>query len=224
MRFSSPLRLCGAQKGFPVRRRSLLVALAVAIALGGIFAPCHAQDFDPKEADRLAALLNWQQGSVVADVGAGDGQMTRAAAQRVGTAGRVYGTEIDAKKFLHLQELADKEKNITALKAAEAETNLPQECCDSIFMRLVYHHITKPVEIDASLFRSLKPGGLLAVIDREPPADTSKVEGVPANRIGHGVPQKILIEEMTSAGFQVLKVYDDWSDKNYCVVFHKPSN
>jgi ubiquinone/menaquinone biosynthesis C-methylase UbiE len=207
-----------------MRRRSLIIALAVAVPLGGIFAPCHAQDSDPKEADRLAALLNWQQGSVVGDIGAGDGQMTRAAAKRVGTAGRVYSTEIDAKKLLHLQKLADREKNITAIKAAEAETNLPQECCDCIFMRLVYHHLTKPAEIDASLFRSLKPGGLLAVIDREPPVGSSRVEGVPENRIGHGVPQKVLIKELTSAGFQVQKVYDDWPDKNYCVVFHKPSN
>ena len=108
-------------------------------------------------------------------------------------------------------------------KAAEDETNLPHECCDSIFMRLVYHHLTKPAEIDASLFRSLKPGGLLAVIDQEPPPGSSKVNGVPENRSGHGMPEKILIEELTSAGFQVVKV-QDWPDNNYCVVFRKPGS
>ena len=90
-------------------------------------------------------------------------------------------------------------------------------------MRLVYHHLTKPAEIDASLFRSLKPGGLLAVIDEEPPPGSTRVEGVPENRGGHGVPQKVLIEEVTSAGFQVVKAEDGWPDKDYCVVFRKPS-
>jgi predicted methyltransferase len=90
-------------------------------------------------------------------------------------------------------------------------------------MRLVYHHITKPGEIDASLFRSLKPGGMLAVIDRDPPPGSTAVKDVPANRGGHGMPQKILIEELTGAGFQVVKSLNDWPSKLYCVVFRKPS-
>ena len=132
------------------RRPFIIVLCAFTLA------PCLAQDTYQQEADRLAALLNWQSGGVVAEIGAGDGQMTLVAAERVGTAGRVYTTELDQKKLAHLEELAGKQKNITTTKAAEGETNLPPKCCDSIFMRLVYHHLTKPAEIDASLFRSLK--------------------------------------------------------------------
>ena len=83
--------------------------------------------------------------------------------------------------------------------------------------------VTKPAEIDASLFRSLKPGGMLAVIDEEPKAGSKPVDGVPENRGGHGVPQKILIEELTSAGFKVVRSFDNWPDSHYCVVFRKPS-
>jgi len=158
----------------------------------------------------------------VADMGAGGGELTLAAAKRVGTSGRVYTTELDAKKLTHLEELAGKENNITALQAGEAQTNLPPECCDSIFMRLVYHHLTKPAEIDASLFQSLKPGGRLAMIDEEPGPGTKRVEGVPENRGGHGVPEKIMIEELTSAGFEKVKSFEDWPDSHYCVVFRKP--
>jgi ubiquinone/menaquinone biosynthesis C-methylase UbiE len=186
-------------------------------------APCCAQDSYQTEADRLAVLLDWHSGSVVADIGAGHGQLTLAAATVVGRTGRVYTTELDPKLLVHLEGVAQTNKNITPVKAAEAETNLPEGSCDSIFMRLVYHHLTKPAEIDASLFRSLKPGGLLAVIDEEPPPGSTRVEGVPENRGGHGVPQKILIEEVTSAGFQVVKAQDDWPDKDYCIVFRKPS-
>jgi ubiquinone/menaquinone biosynthesis C-methylase UbiE len=200
-----------------MRRRSLaIVSVGLALALS----LCRAEDTHQEEADRLAVLLNWQPGSTVADIGAGEGQMTLAAAKRVG---RVYTTELDAKMLAHLEQIAAKEKNVIALRAAEAETNLPAACCDSIFMRFVYHHLTKPAEIDASLFRSLKPGGLLAVIDEEPPPGSSAVKGVPENRGGHGMPQKILIEELTTAGFQAVKILDDWPNHSYCVVFRKRS-
>jgi len=188
-----------------------------------VVAPGCAQDTYQQEADRLAPLLNWHEGSVVAEIGAGKGELTLAAAKRVGATGRVYTTELDAKKRAQLEELAAKETNITVVAAGEAETNLPPACCESIFMRLVYHHLTKPAEIDASLLRSLKPGGMLAVIDQEPKAGSKAVEGVPENRGGHGIPEKILIEELTAAGFQLVKALDDWPDHHYCVIFRKPS-
>lgn len=204
-------------------RRTFILALALS-AYG--LAPCQDRDTHEEEDSRLAALLNWKPGSVVAEIGAGDGRMTLAAARRVGVAGKVYTTEIDAKRLAHLEEVAAQEKNITALKAAETETNLPSECCDSIFMRLVYHHLTKPAEIDASLFRSLKPAGLLAVIDEEQVSTGPIPEGVPKNRGGHGMPQKLLIEELTAAGFQMVTEvvpWADWPRHNYCVVFRKPN-
>ena len=207
-----------------MRRRTLIIAM-VLFALG---APAsRAQDTWRKEADRLEALLKWRPGSVVAEIGAGNGKLTVAAARRVGPSGRVYSTEIDENALAHLEKLATREKDITVIRSAEANTNLPPACCDSIFMRFVYHHLTKPAEIDASLFRSLKPGGRLAVIDENPRKGTSVPEGVPKNRGGHGVPEKILIHELTAAGFTVDANLRHWVARDayhdvYCVVFRKP--
>jgi ubiquinone/menaquinone biosynthesis C-methylase UbiE len=200
-------------------RRSFIVALAFC-AFGS--ASCRGHNNYQEEADNLARLLNWKPGNVVADIGAGDGQMALATAKYVGAAGKVYATELDTKKLAHLGELAAKDKNITVLKAAETVTNLPPECCDSIYMRLVYHHLTNPAEIDASLGRSLKAGGLLAVIDQEPRSGTSVPEGVPKNRGGHGIPQILLIDELTAAGFQIVTTRDKWPKRHYCVVVRKP--
>lgn len=208
-------------------RRFFIFALALC-ALG--LAPSRAQDKDiwQAEADRLATLLKWHSGSVVAEIGAGNGKLTVAAAERVGASGKLYSTEIDLGALAHLKELAAKQRNITVVEGAETETNLPPACCDSIFMRLVYHHLTKPAEIDASLLRSLKPGGRLAVIDEEPSPGSSVPQGVPQNRGGHGIAQQLLIKELTSAGFEVENIQKDWirtdehQQKYYCVVFRKP--
>jgi len=210
-----------------MRRRTLVIGLVLSAFIA--FPGRAQEDSYQQEAERLAIHLHWQEGAVVAEIGAGNGELTLAAAKRVGATGRVYTTELEPKKLAHLQKLAAKEKNITALEAAVAQTNLPPECCDSMFMRLVYHHLSQPADIDKSLFQSLKPGGLLAVIDEDPQPGTKPAEGVPANRGGHGMPEKLLIEELNAVGFQVVKSIDDWPGRDathqtYCVVFRKPGS
>ena len=153
--------------------------------------------------------------------------MTVAAAERVGPSGHVFSTELDSKRLADIQARVAKRKlgNVTILKAREADTNLPPECCDAIFMRDVYHHLTHPAEIDPSLFRALKAGGLLAVIDFPPSRALgviSPVRGAPKNRHGHGIPQNILIDELTAAGFQVAVIPSEWPGRGYCIVFRKP--
>src|SRR6266404_1717094 len=140
-----------------------------------------------------------------------------------GGAGRVFATEIDAKKLGELRDEVARRKlgNVVVVESKEAETNLPTACCDAIFLRHVYHHLTKPAEFDASLVRSLKPGGRLAIIDFPARAGLDPVEGVPSNRGGHGIPQKIVVEELSAAGLQVEKIVNDWPENNYCVLFVK---
>jgi len=176
-----------------------------------------------EEVARLAELMGWRAGTVVADIGAGDGKYTFAAVERVGAAGRVYATEIDAKKLGELRDEVAKRKlgNVMVVESKEAETNLPAGCCDAIFLRHVYHHLTKPAEFDASLVRSLKSGGRLAIIDFAPRAGLEPVEGVPSNRGGHGIPEKIVIEELKAAGLRVERVVEDWPEDSYCVLFMK---
>jgi ubiquinone/menaquinone biosynthesis C-methylase UbiE len=201
------------------QRRSWLLLAACAAAVFAVRARANAAD----EIKRLAALMEWKPGAVVADIGAGDGSYSFAAAEKVGAAGKVYATEIDIKKLEELRSEVAKRKlqNVVVVESKEADTNLPAACCDVIFLRRVYHHLTKPAEFDAHILRSLKPGGRLAIIDFPPRSGLAPVEGVPANRGGHGIPQKMVIEELTRAGLQLDKVVNDWPDDDYCVLFVK---
>jgi ubiquinone/menaquinone biosynthesis C-methylase UbiE len=205
----------------PANKKTFSLVLSAAI-LALTFVPRIRADA-ADEMQRLAALMQWKTGTIVADIGAGDGRYAFASAKIVGPSGKVFATEIDRDKLAKLR--ADVKSrhlgNVVVLESKEAETSLSAECCDAIFLRRVYHHLTKPAEFDAALLRSLKPGGSLAIIDFPPRGGLEPVEGVPANRGGHGIPQKILIDELTAAGFQVEKVVDDWPADDYCVLFRK---
>ena len=178
-----------------------------------------------QEITRLAELTQWKAGTIVADVGAGDGTYSFAAAQKVGPSGRVYATEIDKGKLKILRAEVTKRKleNMIIVEGTADDTKLPSSCCDTIFLRRVYHHLTQPQEFDRNLVRSLKPGAYLAIIDFPPSPNLGPVEGVPKNRGGHGIPQKVMVEELATVGLQVEKVIDDWSAQDYCVIFVKHS-
>ncbi|MGC1911185.1 MAG: hypothetical protein WA660_05075, partial [Candidatus Acidiferrales bacterium] len=61
-------------------RRCLIILVALSVLTVSL---CAEQDSYQQEADRLASLLNWRPGDVVAEIGAKKGQLTLAAAQRV---------------------------------------------------------------------------------------------------------------------------------------------
>ena len=203
-------------------KKKKLLLLGLVCAAAAVFA-ARVRGNAAEEVKRLAALMEWKPGTIAADIGAGDGRYTFAAVERVGDSGKVFATEIDAKKLAALRGEVAKRKlaNVIVVESKEADTNLPAGCCDAIFLRRVYHHLTKPVEFDANLVRSLKAGGRLAIIDFAPRAGLGPLKGVPRNRGGHGIPQKMVIEELSAAGLQVEKIVDDWPEDSYCVSFVK---
>jgi ubiquinone/menaquinone biosynthesis C-methylase UbiE len=200
------------------KRKFSFISVFVLLVATLCFARAGASD----EISRLATLMEWKPTSVVADIGAGDGRFAFAAAQHVPD-GKVFATELDSDRLSEMRAEVKKRKlqNVAVVESKEADTNLPAECCDAIFLRRVYHHLTKPPEFDAALVRSLKPGGRLAILDFPPRKRLGNVEGVPANRGGHGIPEAIVIEELTAAGLHLEKTVEDWPEDSYCVLLVK---
>lgn len=213
--------LCTSRRSRVSTRSAATIAALLFTVAFAVASLAHADAVS--EIDRLAALMQWKEGTVVADIGAGDGSYSFAAARHVGESGKVIATEIDSQKISELRAEIKKRnlRNVLVEESKEADTALPTGCCDAIFLRRVYHHLTKPVEFDANLVRSLKSGGRLAIIDFPARSGLEPVEGVPANRRGHGIPQKVVIEELTAAGLQVEKIVNDWPSDDYCVLFVK---
>lgn len=165
---------------------------------------------------RLRQVLSLEAGKVVADVGAGQGELTRALAREVGPKGRVFSTEIDAGRLEKLRVATL--DNVTVVEARADDTGLPPECCDAIVLRRVYHHLTQPASVNASLLRALRPGGVLVVIDFPPPFFWS--------RGSLGVPAQAVLAEVGRGGFELVRLIDDWPGRgplgSYCALFRKP--
>lgn len=213
------------------KRLRITVGLAVFIALGGTVGYGFLLDAFPRdETMRLMGLLGAGPGANVAEIGAGRGRMTLAAAGIIGPGGQFYATELGEAKVRALAEAAQAEgaRNVTIIEGGEASVNLPASCCDTIYLYKVYHHFTQPTELNASIYQALRPGGRLAVIDFEPRwwrFWLSHPEGVPINRRGHGMPITVLIDELESVGFVLERTIPDWwafPESRFCVVFRKP--
>jgi precorrin-6B methylase 2 len=119
------------------------------------------------EVTRLAERLSLHEGMTVAEIGAGTGWLTVEVAQRVGPSGRVYSTELTAPRLDAIRHAAREAgvSNVTVLEAGDRTTNLSASCCDAIFMRRVYHHLSDAPAVTASLRKALKAGGRLAIIE-----------------------------------------------------------
>ena len=207
--------------------RGTASAAAVALAIGwpGLSVAAQRQD-DAADAIRLIEVLGLSQGSLVADVGAGSGVLTVPIARHVGPRGRVYSTDINADRWEEIRDAAREAslENVVVVEGAPAETNLPEECCDAVFMRNVYHHFGDPASMNASLLRSLKPGGRLAVVDFPPDTGESAPAGQRNEGDSHGVTPATVIEELTAAGFARVRQLDWTTPGTFLVVAERPES
>lgn len=202
---------------------------AATLLAGVLLASSLMAQATDSEIDRLTQVLDLKPGVVVADVGAGSGELSISVAKRVAPSGTVYSTEIDPKKLDKIRQALQKAGilNVVVIAGANDDTRLPSNCCDAIFLRRVYHHLTDPVDMDRSLYLALRPGGRLAIIDFEPSQRPGEPPppGVPANRGGHGAPKRIVTRELTQAGFSQVAT-TDWpvsgDVKHFCMLFKKP--
>jgi ubiquinone/menaquinone biosynthesis C-methylase UbiE len=195
----------------PTRRLFRLVA-AVGFTLGIVLAcasPARGQG-DAEDAARLIRALGLAPGRVVAEIGAGSGALTVAVAREVGPSGRVFSNELSSRQRQAIERAvsAASLSNVTVVEGQAQRTNLPEACCDAIFMRDVFHHFDDPAEMSRDLLASLVPGGRLAVLDFPP-------------RGSHGATSDDLRATLERAGFEQVQL-DSSGARWFMVVAVKP--
>jgi predicted methyltransferase len=202
------------------RLKYLVIAVLIIVSSNPV--ACAQTPGNADDVNWLIDALELEEGSVVADIGAGDGDETIGIATHIGPEGHVYSTELGSEKIQDLRSAIDKTElnNVTVIEGHPTQTNLPEECCEALYMRRVYHHFDDPASMNQSLWKSLKTGGRLAIIDFEPRGSEAEPSGRDSNE-QHGVTAKTVVEELQQAGFQLVSS-ENKSGRDIYIVMEKP--
>ncbi len=100
------------------------------------------------------------EGWTVADVGAGQGDVSVALAGVVGPNGRVYAIDADPAARNEVAHAAAARSQVVAITQVVEELRLP-ELVDLVYCRFLLMHVTNPALAVAKMASAVKPGGYL---------------------------------------------------------------
>ena len=163
--------------------------------------------------DQIMAFYGIKPGMKIADIFAGGGYMTELFARIVGPTGTVYSQngpfpaqfkktedEWDAR----LQEPAL--KNVVKVSKPFNAPDLlpvPPDSLDVVIIHLNYHDLVgfkmDPENVNAAVFKALKPGGIYGIVDHSAAAGTGDTETTTLHRID----EDFLIKDVEKAGFRL---------------------
>lgn len=214
----------------------LIVAPALPSALGQApGAPAEKPKTRPKEnaeqrADSLRAIaehLGVGPGSVIADVGAGKGRDTWVFADMVGSGGTVFAEEIDEGNTKAIEKEAS-ERNLAQVKAVLGKVDdpsLPAASVDMAFMHHVYHHVSQPREMLQGIWRALKPGGHLVVVDQRKGTLVDWVPREDRAKKHYWIAETTVVREAREQGLVFVECAEPlWHAKDsFVLVFRRPA-
>src|SRR3954465_9375486 len=166
----------------------------VAPIVGGTFSTEDARD-RLGEAEEGMDLAGVKPGMSVADVGAGEGYYTVRLARVVGPKGRVLGEDILPEVRDALSDRVQRESldNVAVKLGTPENPMLPVQSFDRVFLVHMYHEVESPYAFLWHLRESVKPDGLVVVVD--------------SNRAGkrHGIPPAQLKCELAALNLAPVK-------------------
>ena len=132
------------------------------------------------EAERVMELAGIAPGMWVADVGAGEGYYTVRLSRAVGPKGRVLAEDIVPAVRDRLSDRIQRESldNVAVKLGAPDDPMLPAGSFDRIFLVHMYHEVASPYAFLWHLRESLKPGGLVIVVDSNRPTNRHGIRPV----------------------------------------------
>src|SRR5215210_821094 len=205
---SWPRRCPSASRARPSRSKTLNKSAWVAALLAAALAGCRAQQSEPQfpranrdvapivgdtfstedardrlgEAEEVMELAGVKPGMSVADVGAGEGYYTVRLARVVGHKGRVLAEDIlpDVRDALSDRVQRESLDNVAVKLGTPDNPMLPAQSFDRVFLVHMYHEVESPYAFLWHLRESVKPDGLVVVVDSNRPV---KRHGIPPGQL-----------------------------------------
>lgn len=117
--------------------------------------------------EQIMDELRIAEGSVVADLGAGSGWFSIRLANRVGPNGRVYAEDIQPQMYSAIQLRVSREglRNVIPVLGKASDPRLPAGALDAVLIVDAYHEMEDPVVLLKNVAASLKPAGLLGIVN-----------------------------------------------------------
>jgi predicted methyltransferase len=163
--------------------------------------------------DQILAFYGIKPGMKVADIFAGGGYMTELFARVVGPTGTVYSQNGPfPEQFKKIEDTWNERLKEPALrnvvkvsKPFDAPDLLPvqPDSLDAVIIHLNYHDLVgfklDRENVNAAVFKALKPGGIYGIVDHSAPAGTGAADTATLHRID----EDFLIKDVEKAGFKL---------------------
>jgi len=187
-----------------------LAGIFLAALIGGTARAALTQDAGPEfeRQNRVADIvrsLGAQSGSLVADVGAGDGAFTIPIARAVAPNGRVVAVDISEGALNKLRDRSGRENvtNVDTVVGAVDDPHLSADRFDGVLIHNAYHEMTEHETMLRHIRAALKRGGRFVIV--EPMHDSSRGLTREKQVAQHDIAIEIVDEELRAAGFEVVE-------------------
>ncbi|MCK4293555.1 MAG: methyltransferase domain-containing protein [Planctomycetes bacterium] len=174
----------------------------------------------------IVAHFGLGKGSTITDIGAGRGRDTWVFAEMVGETGTVFAEEITESSVKSLKNEAEKKGfgQVRPVLGRSDDPCLPPNSVDLAYMCHVYHHFAKPREMLRGIWRGLKPGGHLVVVDRHRGTLRDWVPRHVREKKHYWIAETTVVREAREEGFAFAECAEQcWYEKDhFVVVFQRP--
>ena len=133
----------------------------------------------------MSGLMSVKPGMKVGEVGAGSGYLARFIAGKVGPEGHVFANELEPKMVAYMRERVAKEglKNFTAVQGTATSTGFEPDSLDAIGVVYAFSFFDNREAMLRSIHDSLKPGGLLLIVDLPSEQAGAAIVGIDAEEV-----------------------------------------
>jgi len=169
-----------------------------------------------EKASKVLKNLDLKPDAVVADIGAGSGYISFMIAPLV-PRGKIISVDIQKEmlQFIETKKKLKKVSNVETLLGTLQDTRLPEEQVDLAIMVDAYHEFSFPREMMRSIFKGLKPGGRVILLEyrAEDPAIAIKPL--------HKMTVKQVRREMEAVGLKFVEVREFLPIQHF-LIFQRP--